>query len=142
MVQRNSLGLPHLIENYCLDLAATITAPVEVETARVPSWLLTAKQIMCDCCTTTGITVAAVAKQLGLHPVHLARAFRRFFHISPSEYASRCRTRRARELFVTSNLSLTEIARVVGFSDQSHLTNAFKRETAITPGAYRRLYRC
>src|SRR5207253_2480823 len=73
--------------------------------------------------------------------LHLARAFRRYFHVSPSEYISRCRIWRARELLATSRLALADIAIEVGFSDQSHLTNAFRRETAMTPAAYRRLDR-
>lgn len=129
-----------LIEGCCLDLAGTISASFETESCHVPSWLVQAKQIMRDCCT-TGITIRAIANGLEIHSVHLARAFRRYFHISPSEYVSRCRIWRARELLVTSKLALAEIAIEVGFSDQSHLTNAFRRVTAMTPAAYRRL-RC
>jgi AraC-like DNA-binding protein len=131
--------LPELVEGCCLDLAGTTSGPFETETQHVPSWLLEARQIMRDCCA-TGITVRAVANCLGIHSVHLARAFRRYFHISPSEYVSRCRISRARELLVSSRQGLAEIAIEVGFSDQSHLTNAFRRETAMTPAAYRRLH--
>jgi len=56
-------------------------------------------------------------------------------------HCSRCRICRARELLVTSALDLVEIAMEMGFSDQSHLTHAFRRETAMTPAAYRRLHR-
>jgi transcriptional regulator GlxA family with amidase domain len=86
-------------------------------------------------------TATQVRTLLGIHSIHLARAFRRYFHVSPSEYVSRCRIWRARDLLVTSRLPLAEIALEVGFSDQSHLTNAFRRETAMTPAAYRRLHR-
>jgi len=128
-----------LVEASCLDLAGAISNSFETETQHVPSWLVKARQMMRDYCT-NGITVRAVGNYLGIHPVHLARAFRRYFHVSPSEYVSRCRIRRARDLLVTSRLSLAEIAIEVGFSDQSHLTNSFKRETAMTPAAYRRLH--
>jgi AraC family transcriptional regulator len=140
MLQKCGRLLPALVEGCCLDLAASISASFETETRHVPSWLVKARQMMDDCCT-TGITVRAVAECVGIHSVHLARAFRRYFHISPSEYVSRCRIWRARELLITSKLALAEIAIEVGFSDQSHLTNAFRRETAMTPAAYRRLRR-
>jgi len=130
---------PELIEDCCLDLAGTISGSFETESRHVPSWLIEARQIMRDCYT-DGITIRGVANSLGIHSVHLARAFRRYFHLSPSEYVSRCRVWRALELLITSRLSLAEIAIEVGFSDQSHLTNAFRRETAMTPGAYRRLH--
>ena|SRR5215469_1515233 len=131
--------VPELVEDCCLDLAATISGSFETETRHVPSWLLKARQIMRDCYT-EGITIRGVANCLGIHSVHLARAFRRYFHVSPSEYVSRRRICRARELMVISRLPLAEIALEVGFSDQSHFTNAFRRETAMTPAAYRRLH--
>lgn len=130
--------LPELVEGCCLDLAGTMSGPFEAETRHVPSWLLRARQIIRDRCA-TGITVRAVADCLGIHSVHLARAFRQHFHISPSEYVSRCRILRTRELLANSRQGLADIAIEVGFSDQSHMTNAFRRETAMTPGAYRRL---
>jgi AraC family transcriptional regulator len=140
LLEEYSRPLPALVEGCCLDLAATVSASIETETHHVPSWLVKARQMLDDCCT-TGITVRAVAECVGIHSVHLARAFRRYFHISPSEYVSRSRIWRARELLSTSNLALAEIAIEVGYSDQSHLTNAFRRETAMTPAAYRRLCR-
>ena len=132
--------LPELVEGCCLDLAGSISGPFETQTRHVPSWLLQARQIFRDCCA-TGITVRAVADCLGIHSVHLARVFRQHFHISPSTYLSRCRISRAREFLVSSRKGLAEIALEAGFSDQSHLTNAFRRETAMTPGAYRQLHR-
>lgn len=140
MFEEHGYPLPELVEGCCFDLAGTISGPFESETRYVPSWLLEARQIMRDCCT-TGITVRAVANCLGIHSVHLDRPFRRHFHLSPSEHVSRCRISRARELLVSSGLALAEIAIEAGFSDQSHLTNAFKRETAMTPAAYRQRHR-
>jgi len=131
--------VPEVVEDCCLDLAATITGSFETESRHVPSWLVKASQIMRDSYTEE-ITIRGVANCLGIHSVHLARAFRRYFHVSPSEYVSRRRIWRARELLLTSRLPLAEIAFEVGFSDQSHFTNAFRRETAMTPAAYRRLH--
>jgi AraC family transcriptional regulator len=132
-------ALSDLVEGCCLDLAATLMPPFERETRHVPSWLVKARQIIQDCCT-TGISVREVADNLGIHAVHLARAFRRYFHISPSEYGSRCRIWHARELLATSKLALAQVAIEAGFSDQSHFTNAFRRETAMSPAAYRKLH--
>jgi AraC family transcriptional regulator len=128
-----------LVESCCLDLAGTISGPFETEARHAPSWLVEARQIMRDR-HTDEITIREVADTLGIHCVHLARAFRRYFHVSPSEYVSRCRIWRAQELLTTSRLPLAEVALEVGFSDQSHFTCAFRRETAMTPAAYRRLH--
>ena len=138
-LRRNRLLLSEDLEGHCLDLAGTMSNSFETENRHVPSWLIRARELMRDCCTTT-ITVSSVANHLGVHPVHLARAFRRYFHVSPGEYVSKCRISCARDRLLNSTLPLAEIAADVGFSDQSHLTHAFVRETAMTPAAYRRLH--
>ena len=139
LLLQDGLLQPELLDDCCLDLAGTMSDGFETETRHLPSWLVKARELMRDCCL-AGITVGAVANRVGVHPVHLARAFRRYFHVSPGEYLSRCRISRARELLQTTTLPLTEIAIETGFSEQSHLTHAFRRETAMTPAAYRRLH--
>ena len=47
------------------------------------------------------------------------------------------RLERAKALMRRTNEPLAEIAYRVGFSDQSHLTSIFRRETGLTPGRYR-----
>ncbi len=42
-------------------------------------------------------------------------------------------------MFHRKDQALAEISHSAGFSDQSHFTRFFKRQTGITPGAYRRM---
>jgi AraC family transcriptional regulator len=83
-------------------------------------------------------TLRSIATAIGVHPVRLARAFRRFFHCSVGEYARGQQVDHACRLLDTSNLSLSEVAFAAGFADQSHLTRALKRTVGLTPASYRR----
>jgi AraC family transcriptional regulator len=85
--------------------------------------------------------IASIAAEVDIHPVHLARVFRRHYGCSPGEYLRRIRVRRACALLAESRESLAGIAYRTGYSDQSHFTRHFKRAMGVTPGAYRRLVR-
>lgn len=84
-------------------------------------------------------SIAAIAAEVEIHPVHLARVFRRHHGVSPGEYQRRLRVRRACELLADTDRSLAAVAFATGYADQSHFTRHFKRATGVTPGRYRAL---
>jgi AraC family transcriptional regulator len=53
------------------------------------------------------------------------------------KYIFRQRLIKAYELVNTTDKSLEEIAEMCGFSSQSHLSTAFKKEYGISPGKLR-----
>ena len=128
------------LEGLGLELIGSLSTAWADRTAGVPPWLRQAQEAIQDGCT-SDLSVAQIAQAADVHPVHLARAFRRYLHVSPGEYLRRCRIQRARELLRSTARPLVEIALEVGFSEQSHFTHAFRRETGITPTDYRRLHR-
>ncbi|HKQ48026.1 MAG TPA: AraC family transcriptional regulator [Phycisphaerae bacterium] len=87
------------------------------------------------CCD--ALSVRELALEAGVHPGHLARAFRRARGCRIGEFLRGERIERAKSLLVRSDESIALIAARVGFSDQAHLTRAFKRETGTTPAVYR-----
>jgi AraC family transcriptional regulator len=82
-----------------------------------------------------------LARQLGVHPSHLARSFRRAYGDSLGGYARRLRLEWAAERLVQTDVKLVCLARDAGFVDQSHFTRAFKRQFGVTPGHYRSAHR-
>lgn len=72
-----------------------------------------------------------------VHPVHLARMFRRKYHCSIGEYVRRLRINYACRAMTVTDSALTEIALAAGFYDQSHFTRAFKKVVGMTPTQYR-----
>jgi AraC family transcriptional regulator len=82
--------------------------------------------------------IGDLAREAGVHPVSLARAFREHFGESPGECLRRLRVEwAARELRSRSARALAEIALDAGFSDQSHFHRVFRRLTGNSPGAFR-----
>jgi len=80
-----------------------------------------------------------LAREAGVHPVHLARVFRRIEKQSPGEYQQRQQVRAACELLRDAEWPLALIAAECGFADQSHFTRLFRRMAGTTPGRLRRI---
>jgi AraC family transcriptional regulator len=83
----------------------------------------------------------AIARELGLHPVYLSRAFQRCTGRTMQEHVRALRLRHARRLLSASAQTITAIAADAGFADSSHLCRTFADLLDITPGAYRGLAR-
>ncbi len=82
-----------------------------------------------------------LAREANVHPVYLARAFRRFFRHSVGEYVRILRMREACRRLADSDEPLADVSLATGFFDQSHLTRHFKRQLGTTPARFRRLVR-
>ncbi len=90
---------------------------------------------------TTGVSLSAMADDVGVHPSHLCRAFHRFRGRSIGDYVVGLRMQLACRRVVETDWPLADVAAEAGFSDQSHMTRTFKRLLGIAPGAYRRTVR-
>jgi AraC family transcriptional regulator len=89
---------------------------------------------------TRDLRISEVAGEVGVHPVHLARVFRRLCRQTPGEYVQRLRVRFASEKLALPGEGIAQIAAEAGFADQNHLTRVFKKYTQMTPGAFRRAF--
>ena len=83
------------------------------------------------------LELGEVARELGVHPTHLARAFRRHCGTTPGEFVRRLRIEFACRELSRPERSIAKIAQDAGFADQSHFTRTFKRLTGTTPGHFR-----
>jgi AraC family transcriptional regulator len=86
-------------------------------------------------------TLTELAETAGVHPVHLARTFRREYGVTVARYARGLRLDWAAQRLVEGDCALAEVAAQAGFADQSHFTRAFREYAGVTPGRYRALLR-
>ena len=83
------------------------------------------------------ITLDELAREAGVHPMHLTRVFRRFHGRSIGEAQREMRLDWAERLIRASDEPIGRIAIRAGFSDQSHFTRVFRASRGVTPGALR-----
>jgi AraC-like DNA-binding protein len=81
-------------------------------------------------------SLADLAAELELSRYQLLRAFRTAMGIPPYAWLAQYRVARARPL-LESGRRPAEVAGLVGFADQAHLTRWFRRVLGVTPAAYR-----
>lgn len=86
-------------------------------------------------------TLSSLAAAVGLHPSHLARAFRARHGTSIGEYQRNLRIAAAARRLAHSDEPIATVAQALGFADQSHLTRVFRARLGRPPGAFRRLLR-
>jgi AraC-like DNA-binding protein len=81
--------------------------------------------------------VKRLARQVGMHPGALNRAFRRAFGCSLTRYRQRVRVNGVARALIRSDEELAQVALRFGFADLSHMTRVFGRELSVSPGAFR-----
>ena len=84
------------------------------------------------------LSLEAMAGEVGISPLYLARAFKVAVGQSPHRYVLGRRIERAKELLRHTDEPIVEVAFSSGFSSQSHLSNWFLRLVGVSPATYRR----
>ena len=106
-----------------------------VKAGSAPMWLRQARALV-ELHFAQPLPLASVAERVGVHPVHLARTFRRCYLTTFGGYVRQLRIEFARRELAGSS-SLAAIASAAGFCDQSHFSRSFKQYTGMTPAEYR-----
>ena len=107
---------------------------------RPPRWLTRAQEVL-SARFVAPPSLAELAAEIGVHPVHLARAFRACLGCTVGDYVRQLRVEYACQRLMASDATLVDIALDAGFADQSHFARTFRRLRGVTPTAFRRLSR-
>jgi AraC family transcriptional regulator len=83
------------------------------------------------------LSLDAMAAEIGVSRCHFATQFKRAVGLAPHQYVSQQRIEKAKRARRSQQRSIAEVALECGFSNQSHLTKVFKKQTGTTPKAYR-----
>ncbi|MGE3107500.1 MAG: helix-turn-helix domain-containing protein [Phycisphaerales bacterium] len=113
-------------------------------TARVSGWGRAAEQnarwlsdVVEQLHAGSSADLATLALRAGKNAAHLCRSFRAAYGCTMSEYAAMLRVQRAAVLLRSTRQPLCRVAYEAGFSDQAHLTRAFRRHMGVTPRVFR-----
>ena len=88
--------------------------------------------------TESNFQVESIGPAINLNNIYFRKLFKQQVGVSPKQYLIRYRIEAATTLLLSTNLSISEIATTVGFSDYRHLFESFRKHTGQTPGAVRK----
>jgi len=129
------------VENLLLNVFNNFLKNKPGSKKKIPAWAQELKELIQDHID-TNLSLKELSKGLEINPSYLSREFSKYFEdLSFGEYIRKQRIEKAKELIGASNYSLTEIAYLTGFSDQSHFTRIFTKYTGKNPSAYKKASR-
>jgi AraC-like DNA-binding protein len=125
------------IENLLLDVYKKF---LKQKSGKAPAWAQELKEIIQDQIDTNlALSLKEISGSLNVHPTYLSREFSKYFDdLSFGDYIRKLRIEKAIVLLNDSKHSLSEIAYLTGFSDQSHFTRIFKKTTGKSPLTYKK----
>ena len=82
-------------------------------------------------------SLGEMAQSVNLSPPYFCYLFKSITGVPPARYLKSLRMEYAATLLTTTFLSVKEIVRRVGCTDESHFVRDFKRIYGVTPSAYR-----
>lgn len=83
------------------------------------------------------LSLNAVAKAVNTSTFYFCKMFKKATGLRFTQYLSRVRVEKAKNLLLNPNLRVSEIAYEVGFQSLTHFNRVFKRVTGQSPTAYR-----
>lgn len=83
------------------------------------------------------LSLAELANVVQLSSHHFGKLFKQTMGVSPYQYVMKCRIEQAKHLLADNERSIVNVSQLLGFHDQSHFTNVFRRYTTLTPRQYR-----
>ena len=101
-----------------------------------PTWLHSAREMLDDA-DPIAARVRDMANVIDVHPVSLARSFRRHYGVSVTTYRRRVRLRRAAAQIADRKDGLSRIAHAAGYSDHAHMCREIRHATGCTPSELR-----
>jgi len=82
-------------------------------------------------------SITAIASEMNISRSQLSKIFAKVYGISPRQYISRRKWTKAKELLVTSNLTVYAISEQLGFRSVNHFSRQFRKWAGLSPNQYR-----
>lgn len=82
-----------------------------------------------------------IAQKSNMAPNYFHRVFKKIFHVTPLNYMTRRRMDEARQLLLTTPLSIKEIASHTGYNNEFYFSRTFKKHIHMSPAQFRKMAR-
>ena len=127
---------PLAVEGLALQLLAELGRPSPRRRASAPAWLPRVLELLAARFRDR-LALDDIAREAGVHPAHLARAFRQHRRETLGEHVRRLRIEHACRELAAAERPIAAIALDAGFADQAHFCRVFKRLVGSSPSDYR-----
>jgi len=84
------------------------------------------------------LSLESIADEFNLSSNYLGRTFKKQHMISVSDFITRCRIERAKQLLKDTNLTVSHITELCGFTNTKYFCTLFKKMNGVTPSVYRK----
>ena len=84
------------------------------------------------------ISLSDIAAHCGYSESHVRHLFKQYSRTTIRRYLTALRVKRAKNLLANTGMSVSDIAFDVGYNDSNYFTNTFRKETGLSPKAYRK----
>ena len=124
-----------MIEGLTCELTAEFCKSNRSSESDPPPWLKEVYKLVRDRFVAPP-SIGEISMEVGIHRVHVARQFRRFYGMTIGECTRRRRIEFACGKLLSRDSSAACIALEAGFSHQAHFSTVFKKVTGMTPRQY------
>lgn len=83
------------------------------------------------------ISLQEIADRFFLSKEYISRKFKHEFNKTITDYVTKIRMEKAKQLLDTQNLKIYEIAHFVGYHNEKYFSKVFKKQVGMTPNEYR-----
>lgn len=123
-----------LLRNACMQVMANrVQEPHE----EIPSPVAAARELIASRFAEPELSVAVVAQEVGLTDSKLSVEFKKAYHMTPLEFITRKRMLQAKDLLLSTEIPIKDIAIECGYYDISAFNRRFKAYSGMTPQQYR-----
>ena len=86
------------------------------------------------------ISISELAAQAGISSGYLSRLFKKYYHISVVDYIHLRKLHKARQYMVSSEMNISDISFLLGYSEAGYFCKIFKKYEGQTPSAFMNQY--
>ena len=84
------------------------------------------------------ISLNSIAEYFNFHPVHIIRAIKAKYHITPNKLITQVRLDQAKKLLLTTDYTIEKIALFCGFASASYFSKSFHKQFGLSPNDFRK----
>lgn len=84
------------------------------------------------------ISLAMLSRKFNFNPWYIARKFKETYGTTIITYLTELRVERAKSLLVGTNISVSEMAGLLGYTDENYFGKVFKKQTGLSPLQFRK----